>query len=166
VLVRFPPPRAASVAVLPKRRVCAPRRAMGGVSLIEVMIALLLLSFGLMGMLGLKLTGLKMTGHAQSRAVAAMHAAEILDRMRANPVRAAAGEYDLAMAAAAPAAPAGIAQTDLVEWRRGITQNLPAGSGSVLALPNGTVRVVVRWNERGDESGDARDVAFTFEARL
>jgi type IV pilus assembly protein PilV len=143
------------------------RRRARGMTLIEVMIALLLLAFGMMGLLGLKLTGLKMTGQSHSRSVAALHAAEIIDRMRANPVRALANEYNIALAAAAPAAPAGIAQIDLVEWRRGITQNLPSGSGSVAMLAGGLVRVVVQWSERGGDGADTRVLlSYTTEARL
>jgi type IV pilus assembly protein PilV len=107
-----------------------------------------------------------MAGHAHSRSMAALHAAEIVDRMRANPLRSLAGEYNITFTSALPPVPVGIAQTDLVEWRQGIAQNLPAGEGSVNALPDGTVRVALRWSERGDESGSARLVTFNIEARL
>ena len=137
-----------------------------GMSLIEVMIVIVLLSFGLVGMLGLKLTGLKMTAHAHSRSVAAVHAAEILDRMRANPARARAGEYAIALGAAAPASLASVAQVDLAQWRRGIAQNLPNGTGSVAVQPDGRAQVVVQWTERVDQSVEPQLLSFTFEGRL
>ena len=135
-------------------------------SLIEVMIALVLLSFGLMGMLGLKLTGLKVTGQSNSRSVASLHAAQILDRLRANPVRAQAGHYNLALTAPAPAVAANIAQVDLVQWRSGIVQDLPSGTGSVVVQADRTVRVVIQWTERADQSANPDLLSFTFEARL
>ena len=152
----------------------SPRRQRG-ISLVEVMIALLLLSFGLMGMLGLKMVGLKHTGHANARAAASVHATDILDRMRANPVSAAAGAYALALDAAAPAMPVSVAEVDLVQWRRGIASNLPGGTGSVSALAaDGSVRVVLQWTERREAGSDANTtddpdtetLSFTFDARL
>lgn len=156
-----------------------PGRRQRGMSLIEIMVALVLLSFGLMGMLGLKMAGLKHTGHANARAAASIHATDILDRMRANPVRAAAGAYTLALEDAAPSAPADVAQVDLVQWRRGIAANLPGGSGSVSAVAaDGSVRVVLQWEERREADPQAKEQAagqaepetetlsFTFDARL
>jgi type IV pilus assembly protein PilV len=137
-----------------------------GVSLIEAMIALVVLSFGLMGMIGLKLSMLKMTGHANSRAVASMHAGDILDRIRANPVRAVAGEYDLALATPTPAAPVGVAQVDLAQWRRGLANNLPGGNGSVAVQPDGSALIVVQWTERAEQVDAPRLLSFTFDARL
>lgn len=136
-----------------------------GISLIEVMVSLLLLTVGLLGMLGLKLAGLKHTGNANSRAVASIHATDMLDRVRANPTRALAGQYALALADPAPNAPVGVAQTDLAQWRLRLAENLPNGTGSVLVQADGTVRVVVQWSERTHEA-EAQTVAFTFESRL
>lgn len=137
-----------------------------GVSLLEVMVAMLLLSVGMLGMLGLKMAGLRSTAQANVRATASMHATNIMDRMRANPVRALAGEYTLTMAGAAPAVPVGVAQVDLAQWRRNITDDLPGGSGSVAVQPDGTVQVVLQWNERSDASNTPTALSFTFEARL
>ncbi|MCU0923402.1 MAG: type IV pilus modification protein PilV [Burkholderiaceae bacterium] len=141
-------------------------RRQRGISLIEVLVALLLLSFGLMGMLGLKVAGLKYTGQANSRAAASVHATDILDRMRANPGRAVAGNYNLALDAAAPANPLDVAQVDLAQWRRGIASNLPGGSGSVAVAADGTVRVVLQWTERGDQGAELQTQSFTFDSRL
>lgn len=142
------------------------RRVQRGTSLIEVMIALVLLSFGLMGMLGLKMAGLKHTGNANARSVASIHATDILDRMRANPVRAVAGSYNLGLTQAAPTNPVGVAQVDLAQWRRGIAANLSGGSGSVAVAADGSVRVVLQWTERGDRSAEPQTLSFAFDARL
>lgn len=143
-------------------------RRQRGMSLIEVMIALLLLSFGLMGMLGLKMVGLKHTGHANARTAAAIHASDILDRMRANPARAmsVARPYNLGLNDAAPAKPVSVAQVDLVQWRRGIASNLPGGTGSVAVAADGSVRVVLQWTERTEQSAVPQTLSFTFDARL
>lgn len=137
-----------------------------GTSLIEVMIAILLLGFGLLGMLGLKAAGLKYVGQAGARATAAFHAAEILDRLRANPVRAAAGAYQLSLTDPAPATPVDVVQTDLAQWRRWIAANLPSGTGSVTVDAGGTARIVVQWIERTDLSSAPRTLSFNFDSRL
>ncbi len=137
-----------------------------GMTLIEIMVALLLLSFGLMGMLGLKAVGLKQTSQANARGVASVCAVDILDRMRANPVRALAGNYNIALTDAAPTTPTNVVQTDLQQWRQRITQNLPAGSGSVAVQANGSVRIVVQWAERTETSATPNTLQFTFDARL
>lgn len=144
----------------------APRRPARGVSLIEALIALVVLAFGLMGMVGLKLTALKMTGHSNSRAVAAMHAGNILDRLRANPARATAGEYAITLAASPPTNPTGVAQTDLAQWRRGLADSLPEGTGSVAVQPDGGVQIEVQWTERGTQGSAPRQLSFVFDARL
>ena len=141
------------------------RRARG-MTLIEVMIAVLLLSFGLMGMLGLKLAGLKSTGMSNARAAASVCAADILDRLRANPVRALAGAYTIGLADAAPATPTGVAQVDLAQWRQRVRDNLPSGSGSVAVAADRSVRIVLQWSERVEQTAAPRTLSFTFDARL
>jgi len=141
------------------------RSRQDGISLIEVMVALLLLAVGLLGMLGLKAAGLKHTGNANSRAVASIHATDMLDRVRANPVRAVAGQYAIGLADATPTAPVGVAQTDLAQWRARLADNLPGGTGSVLVQADGLVRVVVQWTERTQDA-EPQTVSFTFESRL
>ena len=131
-------------------------RSVRGMTLIEVMIAVLLLSFGLMGMLGLKLAGLKSTGMSNARAAASICAADILDRMRANPVRALAGSYNIALTDAAPATPTGVAQVDVAQWRQRVRDNLPSGTGSVAVAPAGSVRVVLQWSERVEQTATPR----------
>ncbi len=57
-----------------------------GFSLLEVLIALLVLSIGLLGLAGLQTLGLKFNMQSYQRTQAALLAYDIVDRMRANPV--------------------------------------------------------------------------------
>ncbi len=127
---------------------------------------MLLLSVGLLGMVGLKAAALKYTGQSNARATASMHATDMMDRLRANPVRAVSGQYNLAIDVAAAAAPATVAEVDLAQWRLRIAESLPAGSGSVAVAADSTVRLVLRWNERTDQAAEPAQLTFTFEARL
>lgn len=65
-----------------KRRVR--KAAASGFSLIEVLVALLVLSIGLLGLAALQTTGLKLNHQSYERTQAVMQAYDIIDRMRAN----------------------------------------------------------------------------------
>ena len=144
----------------------AGRRPARGTSLMEVLIAMLLLSVGMLGMVGLKTASLKYAGQSNARAAASIYATDILDRMRANPVRAVAGQYNLAIGTAAPATPTTVAQVDLVQWRQRIAEGLPSGTGSVAVAANSNVTVVLQWSERTDQAVSPQTLTFSFEARL
>jgi type IV pilus assembly protein PilV len=65
-----------------------------GFSLLEVLIALLVLSIGLLGIAGLQVFSLKYNHQSYERTQATMLINEIVDRMRANPDAVTAGLYD------------------------------------------------------------------------
>ena len=56
-----------------------------GVTMLEVLIAIVVLSFGMLGMLGLLTNGLKMTSSSQYRTIAAQQLTAIADIISANP---------------------------------------------------------------------------------
>ncbi|MGD8629122.1 MAG: type IV pilus modification protein PilV [Gammaproteobacteria bacterium] len=143
------------------------RRRQTGFTLLEVLIALLVLSIGLLGLAALQTTGLRSNQMASMRTLATQFTYDITDRMRSNPAGVAAGEYVIARDDAPATSPATIAETDLVEWRNNITQRLPNGMSDITQCDTGTAPscaelthiVTVYWNEsRRDTSG----VAATF----
>ncbi len=69
------------------------RSQQAGFTLLEVMIAILILSFGLLGIAGLQIRSVKVNQGSVYRSVAALRANEIADRMRANPAGYIAGNY-------------------------------------------------------------------------
>lgn len=56
-----------------------------GVTMLEVLIAIVVLSFGLLGMIGLLANGLKMTSSSHYRTIAAQQLTAIADMINANP---------------------------------------------------------------------------------
>lgn len=62
----------------------APASAQAGVSLLEVLVALLILSFGILGTVGMMFNGLKQSSSADYRSVAAEQATAMADEMRAS----------------------------------------------------------------------------------
>jgi type IV pilus assembly protein PilV len=117
-----------------------------GFSLIEVLVAVLVLSIGLLGLAGLQGQALRDNQSAFLRSRAVQRAEDILDRMRANRALALNGAYNIALATDPVDSPGTVAETDLAEWKTTITAALPAGAGSV-AVNGKIATVVVEWTE-------------------
>ncbi len=66
-----------------------------GVSLLEVLISVLVLSVGLLGLGGLQLNALKGSNDSHFRTVASFLAADLGDRIRINPEGVALGGYEI-----------------------------------------------------------------------
>ena len=127
---------------------------MRGFTLLEVLVAIVVLSIGLLGLAGLMASSLKNSHSAYQRTQATWLAYDALDRMRANRQVALAGGYNLALGAT----PGGsdLAATDLGEWDAALTNTLPAGDGSIAVAAGGAVKVIVQWNDtRGTGGNDA-----------
>lgn len=120
------------------------RGTIRGYGLIEVLIALLVLSIGLLGLARLQMNGLKSTRSATLRFEAVNLAYDILDRMRANRVRALQGDYDIKLGGTA--AGGGQGQVDLEDWKAALAATLPEGDGSI-AVENRVATVIVQWSE-------------------
>jgi type IV pilus assembly protein PilV len=111
-----------------------------GYTLVEVLVALVIFSVGLLGIAGLQITSLKANHGSATRTQAVYLAYDIIDRMRANPVAAIAGSYNIAIGTT----PTGgtVAGDDLVAWRQNITNALPVGTVS----PSGSVEFTAATN--------------------
>lgn len=120
-------------------------RKQTGMSMIEVLVAIVVVSLGLLGLAGLQATGLKNNFSAHSRAQAMQFAQDMLDRMRTNRNAALGGSYDLALAAAAPACASAIT-CDLADWMADVT-TLPAGDASISRPAAGIARIDVQWDD-------------------
>lgn len=132
-----------------------------GFTLIEVLVALVVLSIALLGLAALQLESLKHNTDAYFRTQATMLAYDIIDRMRANSDEAKNGGY---VASAPPAtaeecgnstssscaSAAALASYDLTEWYKKLAATLPTGaSPSSITMAGNQITVTVRWNERG-----------------
>ena len=111
-----------------------------GFSLLEVLIALLVLSIGLLGLAALQTVGLKFNTQSYQRTQAVLNAYDIIDRIRANPGGMTAGAYnDIDLAYSAPAADcmagtcstAQMADYDIGQWKTSLTELLSQGKGAI-----------------------------------
>ncbi len=117
-----------------------------GFSLIEVLVALLILSVGLLGLAALQTTSMKYNTESYYRSQATYLAYDIIDRMRANPVGVNNGNYDVPNSTAAATAKAAtascgssscvtsdLAKYDLGQWYNRMASLLP---GSISPTSN------------------------------
>jgi len=119
------------------------RTQVRGSSMIEVLVAIFIASLGILALAGLLGTSSRFGKTSEFRSVATLLAADMADRMRANP--AAASSYALSSAVLATAAPDSlgdcvipdsctkeeIAARDIAAWSRVLYQSLPNGTGYV-----------------------------------
>ncbi len=124
-----------------------------GFTLLEVLVAMMVLTIGLLGLAGLMASGMRNNHSAYHTTQATWFAYDMIDRLRANRNVALAGGYNGA-ALGAPAncsttAPTGsIAAQDIAGWKNMIACALPAGDGSVsVNSGNSRVTITVQWND-------------------
>jgi type IV pilus assembly protein PilV len=131
-------------------------RLQRGFSLVEVLVALLVLAIGLLGLATLQTVGIKFNQESYLRSQAVLIAYDIIDRIRANPAAKSAGSYDSVTTSATYTAPtctgavncttSQIVTYDLANWKARIASTLPAGTGAIST--SGTRRTVtITWKE-------------------
>lgn len=138
-----------------------------GFTLLEVLVAVLVLSIGLLGLAGLMASSIRNNQSAYQRTQATWLAYDIVDRLRINRPAALASNYPYntvlgspATCAANPTLSGSMAAQDLTGWKNLLACALPAGDGAVAVATNRTVTVTVRWN---DSRGTLGDAAQTFQ---
>lgn len=115
---------------------CPGSRSGAGFTLVEVLIAVLVLGLGLLGLAGLQTTSLRGTHSASLRIEAIQLSYEIADRIRANPSGEQAGNYNNQEGSSddclgSPCNAAQLAGYDLNQWRTAVSSRLPSGAGWV-----------------------------------
>lgn len=136
-------------------------RRCNGFTLLEVLIAILVLAIGLLGLAGLHITGLRAAHSAFHRSEATMLAYGILDVLRANRQDALSGAYNLVLGDDAPTGSSRSAQ-DLKRWLAELGGRLPQGDGEV-TVADGLVTVTVQWD---DSRGTEAPQQFQVQSRL
>lgn len=138
-----------------------------GFSLIEVLVALLVLSVGLLGLAALQTTSMKYNTESYYRSQATYLAYDIIDRMRANPIGVNNGNYDVPNSTAAATAQAttascgssscvtsDLAKYDLGQWYIRVASLLPGATtpaSNYATITRNTATneaaITIRWME-------------------
>ena len=148
-----------------------------GLSLIEVMIALAVFSFGLLALAALMASGLKYNTSALHRSYATNQAYDMADRMRANPLGLDSEYYkNLSESDTDPGCIESgctqeqMAQYDSWQWNTDNARLLPQGKGEVRLKSSdpesadfGMYTITISWNDDRDPDTAADSFVFEFQ---
>lgn len=132
-----------------------------GISLIESLVAIVVMALGIMGILGVQMRTLSDTSTSVRRAQAVRLIEDLGERMKTNPSALANLNTYVSNFAATPSvgscatgcSPALLAAYDLAVWKRTVRENLPLGKASIFLAPgeaDGNRRqlgVMIAWRE-------------------
>ena len=133
-----------------------PVRRQSGSSLLEVLVSILLMSFGMLALGGMQAYSIAAQKNAANRAIATALGNEMAEIIRVNRQGLAAGNYDVAMmttTALPPVAacvfpncalPATLASADLTAFQTRVRRQLPLG-GIELSRPGGSATQADLW---------------------
>jgi type IV pilus assembly protein PilV len=137
-----------------------------GFSLIEVLIALIVMSVGMLGIAGLYVHGMQAGRTSLFRHHAVTLAGDVADRIRANPdARAAyeaAGADNGCVAGDADCSAAQMAAQDVLLWQQQADDSLPGGQVAVTynaGVPS-VYTVRVSWSEAGQDPPPFYEINF------
>ncbi|WP_164743889.1 type IV pilus modification protein PilV [Saccharospirillum alexandrii] len=136
----------------------------GGIGLVEVLIAVLILAIGLLGLASMQTNGMRMTNGSMSRSQAVFLANDIVERARANrdnradyalaPV--AGGNVGACNLALAYNATLTVAQNDMAEWLNSLACLLPDADASIAFVSaSNRMTVTVDWNRSANNVEDS-----------
>lgn len=136
------------------------KKASAGFTLLEVLVALLVLSVGLLGLAALQTFSLKLNHQAYERTQATLLIDDIIDRMRANPEGVKLGAYNSVSSSTTLPSYNNCATTDcrtgtdfanydIAMWKSAIQANgmLAAGTGAIESPDGMLFTVTVTWQE-------------------
>lgn len=157
------------------------KRSQRGFSLIEVLIALLLLAIGLLGLAFLQVANVRYTTSAEHRTIATNLATEVLDMMRSNPrhvvvynrlTDASFGGVEVPPeGCSAIGADSATPENNIIRWRCHVVSRLPGGTGNVVVagddIAGYNATVTVSWaDDVGREDDDERTTSFQVTSLL
>jgi type IV pilus assembly protein PilV len=165
-------PRTASKGTRPRHAVAAAQR---GVSLVEVLTAVLILSIGLLGIAMVQTRSLSSNSTSMVRAMAVVASYTILDAMRADRANALTGAYNGTIdASACPSTSGTLAQTTLADWCLSLGSDaLGAGTAAVGTIEGpavtgttDTYRVTITFDDSRTGNGATGTQTVVTSARL
>ena len=138
-------------------------RHSAGMTLIEVLVTLVIISVGLLGVAALQLSTVRNNYDAYVRSQAAVLASDMFDRMRANRAAALSDANPYAVGFGVPTATGSQAASDIRDWKSTLDAQLANGDGSIavasitppagpgVAIPRAIVTITIQWGEREAE---------------
>jgi type IV pilus assembly protein PilV len=139
------------------------KQAARGASLIEVLVAVLILGIGMLGIAAMQATALSNSQSSIERTQAVMHTYSIFDSMRANRDAALTNGFspagDTGMMCAPPVG-GNTAANEVRRWVTDIIASNQTGCGRI-QNNNGVFTVTVQWNDQRGTGGNANQQIIT-----
>ena len=154
----------------PIHSVCGTGRAQCGFTLLEVLIALLVLSIGLLGLAALQVAGLKSSHNAYLSSQATLMAYDMADRIRAaDRLDAGLGNYlyDGNMAGFGCDSldqNVALGTADRDNWLNSVACYLPSGLGRVIQEAGGDYVVTVEWTD--SQAAEQGETEWIYQLRV
>ena len=134
-------------------------------SLIEVLVAVLVLAVGLLGVAAMQSLALRGGQGSLESSQAVMQTTSIIEAMRANRANAASYVYDgTGSCATVPPASGSLADFDKNAWVTGLKSTIGSGAGDtttcgkIESLGSGAYRITVQWDDGRAGGGSTRAV--------
>lgn len=154
-----------------------------GFSLIEGLVAFLILSIGMLGIASLQLISLKAGRTAEIRTIAVIKAEEILERIRTNQpavmsyfVLANDPGTDHTCDATKLCNSAEMARDDIFNWKADLMSVLPNNANTTASIdvvepvpgvmPAAIVTVTINWQERNPETKTMDNMSYSVESHI
>lgn len=134
-----------------------------GLGLIEIMVAVLVLSVGVMGVATLQTRSLKNNYSALANSMATIQTYSIIDAMRVARSAAIAGDFNLALAD--EPAGTGFAADALSSWRSSLKTLLGSQTKSSVQCVDTLCTVIVQWDDSRALAG-SEEQQINIEVRL
>lgn len=128
-----------------------------GTSMIEVLISLMVLAFGMLGAAAMQLASIRASQLASETSVATAHLYSMLEAIRTNADVARIGGYNLLIAPGCPI-PDGLthALRDLSRWRVDVKTALGDSACGEVQCSGNSCKVSIHWGSAGDGGEDRR----------
>lgn len=131
-----------------------------GFTMIEVLITILIVAFGLLGFAGLLTKSIQDNRVAYMRSQATVLAYSAIESMRVNRSAAISGSYTIAIGSNIGGT--SVAALDVQAWKTDLSQFLPEGDGSISVDTDGNATIVIQW----DDDGDGIATSFTTQTSI
>lgn len=135
-----------------------------GITLIEVLVTVLVLSIGLLGLAGLQLKSLRNSQSAMERSVGLVQSYSIIEAIRADPDSAKSGRFNIDVVDDTPSGSTFPSQA-LKLWRQQLTLNLGESASGSVSCNSTRCRVTVQWDDQRGTAGSDEQQMVT-EVRL
>lgn len=149
-------------------------------TLVEVMVAVIILAVGLLGMATLMMTSMQSNQSAHYRSQASLLVSDITERMRGNLKQNGESQAvdtddyvtSLTSGASCPADPGCAAggctpelqaQADLFAWCTALQTSIPGGGAAIARTGSNQYRIEVNWQESNVASGSMQDLSYVLE---